>query len=441
MTLELRDYQEQRLLHHLEHERSALYLKPGRGKTPIACVYTKIMLDAFHFKSVWIQPVSLLAKNKDEILKWTGLKDEEVALLNVSKEKRAAIYKDKNVKVYLVGAATFSKEWQEFDEDVNSIVIDEVHSLYGTHSSARTQALYASSRRFKRFLFMTGTPVAGRYDTAYPTIALCEPRFYMNYRNFVNYHGVFDRFNHIQGWKNGSKLAEVLKRVSSGLSDPFEGKKDLKEFIFEKCNFDEVQKQSYLEMEEEGLLELEDKFIDTNGSGGVKAIRCRQILSCPEALGLSVETQGKDELLKLHLEEMKLNNEQIIIFSCFVAEQERIKKLCDSLGVKAAIMNGSTSSERRGQIDKAYREKKLDVIIGSPKVSSLGYNWEGSHSCIFTSLSYDNSEFEQSIARLDRGSRTRPLLVYILTYGTKVEKRVLDIIKRKSVELKKVLDE
>ena len=53
-------------------------------------------------------------------------------------------------------------------------------------------------------------------------------------------------------------------------------------------------------------------------------------------------------------------------------------------------------------------------------------------------MSYDNSEFSQAMGRGDRGSRTRPLLVYILTYDTKVEKRIMTILYRKSDELKKI---
>lgn len=439
MTLELRDYQQQKLLYHLAHERSALFLPCGRGKSPIAAVYTKILLDSFHYKSVWIQPVSLLAKNKDEILKWAGLKDEEVALLNVSPDKRQKIYKDPKVKVYLTGAATFAKEWREFDDQVHSIVIDEAHSLYGSHESFRTQSMYASSRRFKRFLFMTGTPVAGRYDSAYPMIAVIQPRFYCNVNSFRNYHGVYNCYHQVVSWRNGEKLKEVLKRISSGLEDPFAGRECETHIITEKCNFDPKMQAAYKDMEEDALVELEDSYLDARGEGAVKQMRCRQILSCPEAVDVKVDSYGKDELLKLHIENAIIEKERIVVFSVFVAEQERIKKLCDEMGVRSAIMNGSTSSERRGLLDEKFRNNELDVMIASPKVAGLGMNWEFAHSAIFCSLGFDNSEFKQACARLDRSTRTRPVLIYILTYGTRVEKRVMQIILRKDAEMKKVI--
>jgi superfamily II DNA or RNA helicase len=122
----------------------------------------------------------------------------------------------------------------------------------------------------------------------------------------------------------------------------------------------------------------------------------------------------------------------------FNAEQNRIKKLCDDIGVRAEIMNGDVPSSKRGEIDRKFQNKEIDVIIGSPKIASIGFNWEFIKEIIFTSMSYDNSEFSQAMGRGDRGSRTRPLLVYILTYDTKVEKRIMTILYRKSDELKKI---
>lgn len=436
--LQLRDYQLERLQYHLKNDRSLELLPMGRGKTPIACVYARIQWDLFKEKSVWVMPVALLSKNKDEIMKWCEFSDEEVALLNVPKNKRMKIYADQNVKAFMMSGDTYAREWRELPSDVNVVIIDEFHQNFGSHTSMRTQQFYVSSRRFKKIKIMTGTLIAGKYSSAYPAIAVIEPRYYLNYNNFLAYHGVFNNFNQIVAWRNPDKLREILSRHSSGLNDPFAGRKNWTEIIFEKCNFDEKQKMAYKEMEEEALLELEDKFIDARDSGGVKQIRCRQILSCPESIELKVGFIGKDDMLKVHLLNAKEENERLVIFSVFNAEQNRIKRLCLDIGVRAEIMNGDVPSSKRAEIDRKFQNKEIDVIIGSPKIASIGFNWEFIKEIIFTSMSYDNSEFSQAMGRGDRGSRTRPLLVYILTYDTKVEKRIMTILYRKSDELKKI---
>ena len=49
-------------------------------------------------------------------------------------------------------------------------------------------------------------------------------------------------------------------------------------------------------------------------------------------------------------------------------------------------------------------------------------------------MDYQDSSFEQGIKRLDRGTRKTAIPVYLISYKTKVEKRIIDIVKRKMKE-------
>lgn len=440
MPCELRKYQEERLNYHLSKDRSLETLGTGLGKTPIFCVYSRIQLDCFHEKSVWVQPSSLLTKNRDDLIRFGDYKEDELGMCNVPPKKRLELYSNPNIKVFLMSSDCFAKEWELLPKDVNVVVVDEFHLAFSTHTSQRTQSFYRASRRFKKIKMLTATICRGRYSSAYPAIAVIEPRFYCTYQNFMSYHGIFNNFNQIVGWRNGERLREVLKRISSNLVDPDTMKKAPVQIITENCNFDENQREAYLELEEEGLLELENEFLDVRGSGGVKAIRCRQILSTPEKLGVKIKFDGKLEMIKTHLLNAKEENERILIYSCFVDEQRKIKELCDSLDVRSEIMNGSVSSQKRAEIDQRFQKHELDVIIGTESVLSVGFNFQFIKEILFASLDYDNGNLTQSIGRGDRGSRTRPLLVYIIGYNTKIERRILQILVRKNTELKKVFD-
>ena len=240
MTLELRDYQNEHLLFHLAHERSFDALLPGRGKTPIMCVYTQIMFDAYKMKYVWVMPTALLTKNRDELLKWSGWGEDEVVILTGPRKKREKFYADSRIKCFMMSGDMYAKEWRDLPSDVDAVLVDEVTALFGNHTSGRTQSFYISSRRFKRFLLLSGSPVAGKFSSIYPSLAVIEPRYYVNYNNFIRYHAVFDRFNHICAWRNGNRIGEILNRITPSMKDPFEGRKDLKEIIFENCNFDVI---------------------------------------------------------------------------------------------------------------------------------------------------------------------------------------------------------
>ncbi len=436
--MKLRDYQLKQLAFHLSADRTINRSAPSTGKTATVCTYMKIKYRNEKKKAVFVMPSSIMLKNKEEVCNWCEYSEDEVAICNGTPAKRLAQYQDKNIKVFEMTFECFSKEWHLLPKDVDVVIIDEFHLGFSTHTSKRTQSYYRSSRRFKYFIMMSGTLIDGRYNSAYPAICVIEPRYYLNYENFMHYHAIYNTWGQVVGWRNPDKIKEILKRHSCSISVE-EAYKDRKEniIIYEKCQLDDKHKKAYLQMEKDALLELEDKYIEAD-SGGVKQIRCRQILSCPEVLDLKVDKIGKDEMLKIHLEDAVAYKKQLLIFAIFEAEQKRIAEVCRQNGLKTEIINGTVSSKRRGEIDVAFRNGEIDVVVGSPATCSIGFNWEHVDQVIFASCDYKDSTFEQAIARGNRGTRKTPLRVYILTYDTKVERRIMQIIKRKSEESKKI---
>lgn len=438
---QLRPYQLQHLAYHLSADRTINTSAPSTGKTPTVCVYMKLKWENEGKKSVFVMPTSLFGKNKQEVMDWTDWDENEVEILDDGLNERKVIYERDEVKCFIMSFDCFAKEWNLLPKDVDCVIIDEFHLGYSTHDSKRTKAYYCSSRRFKHYIIMTGTIVNGRYSSAYPAIAIIEPRYYLNYDNFLRYHGIFDeKYGGVVGWRNPEKLKAILQRHSCGISVK-EAYKDRKEdiIIYEKCRLNPKQLRAYKEMEEYAMAELEDGYIDArSGGGGVKQMRCRQILCCPEALDINVDWNGRDESLSIHLQDCVDYKKQILIYSVFEAEQNRIVNLCKKKGLRVGLINGTVSAKERSRLDVDFREGRIDVMVGSPATCSIGFNWEHVDKIIFTSCDYQDGTFEQSIARGNRGTRKECLRVYILDYGTRVEKRIMQIIKRKSEESKKI---
>jgi len=442
--MELREYQKQDLEFHLSRDRSANLSEAGTGKSPTFSryIFTRYMIDGS--KTVLICPGGIMKKNQEDVCEWCGWSEDEVVIVKGDKKKRLQTYKKQEIKCFIISADTFGKEWQillENQPKLNCCVIDENHLIYSGHTSQRTQALYAASRKIKYFLFNTGTPFNGKFSSVYPMLAIIEPRFYMNYQNFVNYHGVYDNFGRVVAWGRPEKLRNALNMIS--VRHTFKEcypKSQGYTMFYETAEIDENLKQNYLTLETEALLELEDKNLDCSNPA-VKAMRCRQLLSCPEAMELELKplVNGKDELLKVHLENAKEEGSQLLLFSVFTAEQNRLKKLCEDMGLRVGLINGSVSNSKRGEIDVAFRNHELDVVIGSPATCSIGFNWQFAKEVIFLSMDYQDSSFMQGIQRLDRGSRDNPIPVYVIGYKTKVEKRIMEIIKRKMKESINVL--
>lgn len=440
-NFQLRPYQSAHLAFHIANKRSLNLSHPGTGKTPTACLYIQYLVEAQKAVVAFVMPKSLLQKNYDELLRFTNLTEKEVVIVDGTPKKRDELYAREGVKVFLMGFDCFSREWKKLPDTFNGVVVDEFHMGYKTNDSQRTQNFYRAMNKATYFLGMTGTLIDGRLSSAYPAIRVIEPRYYRDYKQFLWQHAVCDEWGTVVMWTNHSKISRILERHAVAMTFAEAYKDSPKPIIIpEKCQMAPNHLKLYKEFEESALLELEDKFLTDSGSGGVHQMRCRQIIEAPESIGINEKFElGKDEVLKVHLEDAKNNGKPLLIFSCFVAEQERLKQICEKeYGFRVGLINGSVSGKKRGEIDEQFKKGELDIVIGSPETMAVGFNWEHVDTVIFVSIDYKDSNWKQAIQRADRGTRKYPLKVYRLFYDCKVEHRLFQIIKQKMEDSRKV---
>lgn len=434
-NFQLRPYQTAHLAFHITHDRSLNLSHPGTGKTPTACLYINYLVREKNARVAFIMPNSLMLKNYQELLKFTDFTEDEVAIVSGKPDKREKLYSDYSKKVYIMGFAIFSKEWNRLRKSEGGwgCVIDELHMGYKTNKSQRVQNLYMAMNYMRYFLGMTGTLIDGRLDSAYPAIRITNPNYYPSYESFLRQHACYDIFGKLNGWTNHEKISKILGKIAVGITFK-EAYKDSPKpvLIHQVCQLAPEHKKLYEEMEEDALIELEDKYIDATENPGVKQMRCRQILEAPESIEIKADFElGKDEALRVFLEDAVNNKKPLIIFSVFRAEQERLKNLCMEYGLRTKVLNGSTGNAERGRIDEDFRAGNIDIVIGSPEVMSVGFNWQHVDTVIFVSMNYKDSDFKQAIQRADRGTRSYPLRVVRLYYDVAVEHRLWQIIRRK----------
>lgn len=433
MPVELRAYQQRMLGKLFEKPRFMDYSDPGVGKTAPAIVRANLLYRSTGKKAVFLCPTSLIDKNYDECFKFGDYTEDEVIIVRGTPKKRAEQMADKKAAMFVMGYVTFKEEFDNINKDVSLIIADESHKYWSTHSSAITQSMYRASRRFEYFEFMTATPFTSKLDSIYPFFAVACPRAYCTYQNFMRYHAIYNDYGQVVAWKNHDKIVKVLSQFGAGVTvkQAYPNAAENNVF-FQRCELDKHQEAKYKEFEREALIEMdnEDKFLEATNSG-VQTLRCRQILSTPEQVGVVVKKKGKLETLKEHLMEAKERGEQVIVFFVFKSEGKDAKEVCDSLGIKACVINGDVPSKKRGEMDAAFKRGEIDVMIGSVETCAEGFNWENADRMIFLTTTYQYSDLKQALFRGNRGGRKTALKVYILHYGTKVERRVFSLIKRK----------
>lgn len=441
----LRDYQIDDLAFMIMNPRCALLHDPGCGKTPPVCVYIEMLWKDFGTKSYWTMPKSLLRKNKEELLRFTNLKANEIVIIDGTPKERAIQMNSKTAKVFLMGFKRFADDWKTLKvlhPELDAVFIDEIHMGFKSHDSQRTKELFKCMRGTKIFVPMSGTLIDGRLDSCYPTIHIIEPRYYANYYSFKAQHAICDEFGTVIQWINHQKLGYIFKRHCIRRTFKEVYGDEQKVIIPELCEMHPKQREAYEEFEAQAILELEDDFLE-GFNPAVAAMRCRQIMAHPHTFKLLDEGEltGKDDALLVHLEDHKNRNfEPILIYSSLVAEQERIARLCEGQGFKVGLINGNVPASRRGEIDKAFQSGQINCVVASPATAAVGFNWGHVNHVVFASLDYQNVNFVQAYRRAIRGVRSCPLRITVLEYRDSIDQRIFAIINKKSKDLHKVDD-
>ena len=427
----------------MQNERGLILHDPGVGKTPPVCAYMWWMWTVHQTGTVWIMPKSLLKKNKAELLRFSGFKDDEVTIVDGTPQQREQQINHPSV-VFLMGPKRFADEEKRLKQlwpFLNVIVVDELQLSYISWDSKRTQALYeATLYRYKYFFAMTGTIIKGKLSTAFSAIQIIEPRYYGTPNGFLNNHAVRDGYGTVIGWTNHEKLARIF--ATHGIRRTFrqEYGEEAKVIQLAEVDLDDVHKEIYKEWHEKAMLELEGSFLNAPNAA-VHAMRARQILAHPETFlipKMAGRITARDERLITEFEDVKYAGERYVVFSCFVAEVERIKRLAEKVGLRAGMLHGGVSSNKRADIELDFREGRLDVLSVNPIVAGIGYNWPFLQRCGFASLDYGDDSFVQAYKRGIRGIRETDLLINIFGYRNTIDWRIRHIIEAKSIDAHKV---
>lgn len=432
--MNLRDYQVASLAFLMSHPRCGDLSDPGTGKTIPACVYMGWLWNELKTRTVWAMPKSLLKKNFRELELWGGLQPGDITLVGGSPARREKLMQT-DAKVFIMGYDCFARNWErlvELHPDIDCLVGDEWHMGFKTNGSQRTQSLYRFMDRTTRLLAMSGTLVDGRLDSAYPFIHLVEPGAYIGgYDGFKMRHAMEDDYGKIIEWIRPKEVGAILGRHA--IRHTFEAVygPEAKVLVHEEVEMEPQQRAFYDEFEREALIELEDSWLDGT-LPGVNLIRCRQLMEHPQSFGPPLDKiglTGKEERLITHLEG---RTKPLVIFGALTEQHNRVKALCEKMGFRVGLINGTVSEKQRGRIDEDFRAGKIDIIVASPATAGVGFNWGHVDHIIFMSLDYMDSNFIQAYRRAIRGKRETPVLITVLEYENSVDQKIFAIVERKS---------
>lgn len=452
----------------IEHAAAGLFASPGTGKTSV--VYA-----AFEYlrrKGV-AQRMLVIAPLRPaqlvwpaEAQKWADFAHLRIEVLHGPK-KDEALARDADVYVinpdgldWLLGASkgksamgntTVSCDVAAFRKHrFDTLVVDELTMMKDTRSQ-RHKALRCILDTFSRRWGLTGSPAPnGLLDLFGQIYCLDRGRSFGPYITHFRQKYFLPAWNGF-GWviRRGAedeiyeKLRPLVLRLEAA------DYVDMPDLIENVITFDLPPSAQiiYNKLEEDFIVRIGENLI-TAANAGVASVKLRQVASGglyldPEVINLfrrkplrpmagrdwAMIHDEKTELLADLVNE--LQGVPLLVAYDFKHDLERIKS---RFGEDVPVIGGGTSSKRAAQLERAWNEGDLPLLLGHPQSMGHGLNLQkaGNQVCFYTPT-YNLELHQQFINRVQRqGSEHKQVFVHYLTARGTIDEVIMQAIKGKA---------
>ena len=427
---ELRDYQKKgiqwlQMLHHYGFG-GILADDMGLGKTlqTIAFLSSQVQADT---SVLILAPSGLIYNWADEFQKFAP--DLDVAVVHGLKFHRESILAE-NHQIYVTSYATFRQDSEIYrDLSFDFLFLDEAQVM----KNAQTK-IAQSLRRFvvPSVFALSGTPIENHLGELWSIFQIVLPGLLPAKKEFMKLST--ERVaQFIKPFVMRRKKEEVLTELP-----------DLIEVVY-KNELEDQQKAIYLaqlQQMQERLGQVSDSEFQRNRVEILTGLmRLRQICDTPALFMEDYQGEsGKLDSLRDLLVQIAEGGHRVLIFSQFRGMLDRIEQELPDLGLTSFKITGSTPSQERQEMTKAFNQGERDVFLISLKAGGVGLNLTGADTVILVDLWWNPAVESQAIGRAHRMGQEQAVEVYrLVTRGT-IEEKIQELQEKKKNLVSEILD-
>ena len=427
---ELRDYQKKgiqwlQMLHHYGFG-GILADDMGLGKTlqTIAFLSSQVQADT---SVLILAPSGLIYNWADEFQKFAP--DLDVVVVHGLKSHRESILAE-NHQIYVTSYATFRQDSEIYrDLSFDFLFLDEAQVM----KNAQTK-IAQSLRRFvvPSVFALSGTPIENHLGELWSIFQIVLPGLLPAKKEFMKLST--ERVaQFIKPFVMRRKKEEVLTELP-----------DLIEVVY-KNELEDQQKAIYLaqlQQMQEHLGQVSDSEFQRNRVEILTGLmRLRQICDTPALFMEDYQGEsGKLDSLRDLLVQIAEGGHRVLIFSQFRGMLDRIEQELPDLGLTSFKITGSTLSQERQEMTKAFNQGERDVFLISLKAGGVGLNLTGADTVILVDLWWNPAVESQAIGRAHRMGQEQAVEVYrLVTRGT-IEEKIQELQEKKKNLVSEILD-
>lgn len=427
---ELRDYQKKgikwlQMLHHYGFG-GVLADDMGLGKTLQAIAFLSSQLQD-NTRVLILAPSGLIYNWADEFEKFAPHLD--VAVVHGLKPYRETVLAE-NHQIYLTSYATFRQDSDSYKRmSFDFLFLDEAQVM----KNAQTKIAKILRKFIVPSVFaLSGTPIENNLGELWSIFQIVLPGLLPAKKDFMKLPA--DRVaQFIKPFVMRRKKGDVLTELP-----------DLIEVVY-KNELEDQQKAIYLaqlqQMQERLVQVTESEFQRNRVEILTGLMRLRQICDTPALFMKDYKgDSGKLDSLRDLLNQIAEGNHRVLIFSQFRGMLDRIEEELPQLGLTSFKITGSTPSQERQEMTKAFNQGECDVFLISLKAGGVGLNLTGADTVVLVDLWWNPAVESQAIGRAHRMGQEQAVEVYrLVTRGT-IEEKIQELQEQKRNLVSEVLD-
>ena len=427
---QLRDYQKKGIqwLQMLDHYGFGGILADdmGLGKTLQAIAFLSSQLQE-NSRVLILAPSGLIYNWADEFKKFAPNLD--VAVVHGLKPYRETILAEKH-QVYVTSYATFRQDSEIYQNlSFDFLFLDEAQVM----KNAQTKIAKILRKFVVPSVFaLSGTPIENNLGELWSIFQIVLPGLLPAKKDFMKLPA--ERVaQFIKPFVMRRKKEDVLTELP-----------DLIEVVY-KNELEDQQKAIYLaqlQQMQERLGQVTDAEFQRNRVEILTGLmRLRQICDTPALFMEDYKgDSGKLDSLRDLLSQIAEGNHRVLIFSQFRGMLDRIEKELPQLGLTSFKITGSTPSQERQEMTKAFNQGERDVFLISLKAGGVGLNLTGADTVVLVDLWWNPAVESQAIGRAHRMGQEQAVEVYrLVTRGT-IEEKIQELQEQKRNLVSEVLD-
>ena len=444
----------------LDRRRVLLADQPGSGKTLMSLAaleadgcftngVTLILAPKFPAKTTWL---------KDHVMKYVAPLGVNVYdLTSGTSEVKNSRLLEVNTPAVIVAnhdALAISSNGERrvpriFDHTYDAVVIDESHRVLPTNTDAKYEMTQfwrglskLSIHQQGLRLAVSGTPDRSKLHNRYGTLKFLFPEVYTNHKYWMFTNFIME--NQMIRLPGGRTKDIVVPQQLRSPSDwvardqlylirrtkaEIQKGRPPKQYVYVNLDMEKPQKKIYMEMVKNyfsgeskvtpAIIALRTRqlaitsgwdFDNNQVSESFASNKFNWLVEWLEARGYLDESYSSDTPSK------------VVVASSFVATLSWIKRELAKLGVKAEILDGSTTQNERARIQAEFQDHNspLRVVLLSMNMG-VGIDLDAADDLVFFDVPYSSDDAEQVEDRIDRLSRIHRVTIWWLLSNDSID--------------------